>query len=99
MYYGKLTSKRGQTERDTLTVTHSVKIKGNRQYLTTVSTEHDDYPPQKKTTRMHFSVQSNYFEPTADGKGVKNILIVQMQPGMHGNESSVTRSFSKEGLN
>ena len=56
MFYGKLKGKRGSSERDILTVTHGVQIKGNRQYLTTVSTEHEDYPPQKKTTRMNFSI-------------------------------------------
>ena len=57
-------------------ITHGVEIKGNRQYLTCLSVDHPEYPPVKKANRLNCSIHSNYFEPTADGKGVKNIVIV-----------------------
>ena len=42
LYYGKLL---GKPEKDCLLVTHRVEIKGNRQYLVSVSAEHTEYPP------------------------------------------------------
>jgi len=45
MYYGKLL---GKPEKDSLLITHKVEIKGNRQYLVSVSAEHSWYPPQAK---------------------------------------------------
>ena len=74
MYYAKL-HKKGTSQRDALYISHGVEIKGNRQYLVSLSVEHADYPVQKKVTRVTTSMNSNYFEPTADGKGVKNIFI------------------------
>ena len=47
MYYGKL-QKKGSNQKDSLIISHGVEIKGNRQYLTCMSVEHHDYPPQKK---------------------------------------------------
>ena len=46
MYYGKMAQKRGAF--DSLFLSHGVQIKGNRQYLTCVTVQHGDYPPQKK---------------------------------------------------
>jgi len=43
MFYGKL-SRGSKPEKDNLLVTHRVEIKGNRQYLVSVSAEHSDYP-------------------------------------------------------
>lgn len=77
MYYGKLQKKAS----DTLFLSHNVEIKGNRQYLTCCSVEHSEYPLQKKVQRATCAMSSNYFEPTADGKGVKNIFIFQTLQG------------------
>ena len=98
MYYGKLAQKRGQAAKDSLIITHGVSIKGNREYLSCLSVEHSEYPPEKKVQRVYTALHSNYFEPTTDGKGVKNILIAQMQTQSPG-ENALTRSFTKEGLN
>ena len=80
MYYAKL-KKKGSSQRDILYISHGIQIKGNRQYLTSLSVEHDEYPQQKKVQRVGYPSSCNYFEPTADGKGVKNILIFQVQAG------------------
>lgn len=67
--------------------------------MTCVTVEHGDYPPQKKVKRAAYSIHSYYFEPTTDGKGVKAILIAEMQQSPGQAESSVMRSFGKQGIN
>ena len=93
LYYGKLL---GKPEKDCLLVTHRVEIKGNRQYLVSVSADHTEYPPQGKSQRVKGVTHANYFEPTADGKGVKHILVAQLDKTK---QSDLVRSFGKEGTN
>jgi len=67
--------------KDSLILTHGVEMMQNRgYYLTALSVEHEDFPQQKKITRVESKMISNYFEPTADGRGVKNIFIVEVTP-------------------
>ena len=96
MHYGKLLLKKGQPEKDSLLVTQGVEVKGNRRYLVSVSVDHDEYPPQQKVKRTKQVIHANYFEPTADGRGVKHILITRM---VETTSEELARSFGKQGTN
>ena len=61
-------------------LTHGVELRGNRYYLTINSVQHEDYPEQKKTTRIENKITGYYFEPMADGTGVKSFTIMHVNP-------------------
>ena len=46
-------------------------MRGNRYYLISRNVEHHSFPLKKNITRLENRFALNYFEPTADGAGVK----------------------------
>ena len=46
-------------------------MRGNRYFLTSRNCEHHQYPLKKNIVRVQDRFDFNYFEPTADGTGVK----------------------------
>lgn len=60
--------------------------------MTYSSCDHGDFPIQKGVSRLDIGLIANYFEPTADGTGVKNILIVNLR----NLTASASASFTKD---
>lgn len=56
-------------------------MRGNRYCLISRNVQHHQYPLRKGIQRIEDCFELNYFEPTADGKGVKltNISMVNFQ--------------------
>ena len=53
-------------------------MQGSRVYLTSGSVSHTDYPVQKGNQRVDSPFSFNYFEPTPEGTGVRNVYICQI---------------------
>ena len=62
---------------------HGVELRGNRYYLTSSSVQHTSFPEQKRTARIESKFTSTYFEPMADGTGVKSFSIMHVNPKNH----------------
>ena len=56
IFYGKLAQKWHSGAKDCLMLAHGVSIKGDRYYLSSMSVEHADFPPQKKVARISLAV-------------------------------------------
>ena len=78
--YIKLKHVKGQPVRDCLMLSHKIELVGERIYLLSGSVQHSAFPPQKDTQRIESPFSFNYFEPSYDGTGVKNIYICQTNP-------------------
>ena len=61
----------GAGQRDAVILTHGVAMRGNRYYLISRNVQHHSFPLRKGIQRVENCFQMVYFEPTADGKGVK----------------------------
>ena len=69
---------------------------GNRAYLTYSSCQHPDFKAKKNVSRLDIGLIANYFEPTADGTGVKNILIVNVRNLTAAANASFTKDSSTQ---
>ena len=78
--YIKLKHVKPQPVRDCLMLSHKIELVGDRAYLLSGSVSHSAFPPQKGTQRIESPFSFNYFEPSYDGTGVKNIYICQTNP-------------------
>jgi hypothetical protein len=78
--YIKLKQVKGQQPRDCLMLSHKIELVGDRVYLLSGSVNHSGYNPLLGTQRIDSPFSFNYFEPTYDGTGVKNIYICQTNP-------------------
>ena len=59
-------------------------MRGNRYYLTSRNVEHHQFPLKKNIHRVTNQFSINYFEPTADGAGVKVTYITLVPQGEDG---------------
>lgn len=73
--YIKLKQVKGQQPRDCLMMSHKIELIGDRVYLLSGSVDHSGFNPLLGTQRIDSPFSFNYFEPTYDGTGVKNIYI------------------------
>ena len=80
LFYMKFKKAWSEGQKDMLLLTHGVELRGNRYYLTSNSVQHKKFPDQKKTTRVECKISSQYFEPMADGTGVKSFTIMHSNP-------------------
>lgn len=71
MFYCKLKQKWGTGQRDAVILSHGIEMRGNRYYLTSRNVEHHQIPLKKNIARVQNRFALHYFEPTADGTGVK----------------------------
>ena len=71
MFYCSLKQQWGTGQRDAIILTHGVAMRGNRYYITSRNCEHHAFPLKKNITRVQDRYSLHYFEPTADGTGVK----------------------------
>lgn len=58
-------------------LSHKIETVGNRVYLLSGSTTHQSFVPLTGTQRIDSMFSFNYFEPTDDDTGVRNIYITQ----------------------
>jgi hypothetical protein len=61
-------------------LSHKIELLGDRVYLLSGSVSHSGFNPLLGTQRIDSPFSFNYFEPTYDGTGVKNIYICQTNP-------------------
>lgn len=66
---------RGQPKRDCLMLTHKIELVGDRVYLVSGSVQHSQFLPSPGVQRIDSPFSFNYFEPSYDGTGVKNVYI------------------------
>lgn len=66
-----------QASMDALMLSHRIELVGNRVYLVSGSVVHGSYVPLPGTKRIDSPFSFNYFEPTDDETGVRNIYICQ----------------------
>ena len=78
--YIKLKKVKGQPQRDCLMLSHKIELVGDRVYLLSGSVSHSAFAAQKGTQRIDSPFSFNYFEPSYDGTGVKNIYICLTNP-------------------
>jgi hypothetical protein len=53
-------------------------MQGSRVYLTSGSVAHEDLPMQKGNQRVDSPFSFNYFEPTPEGTGVRNVYVCKI---------------------
>ena len=68
-------------------------MRGNRYYLTSRNVEHHSYPLKKNIARVQDRFTLNYFEPTADGTGVK-VTYISLVPSSEDGYTDTLQSIA-----